>query len=102
MFLFLALKNQLTGNFFGCIMRSGIALVLKWYLLVYRFLCLGRACSTRVRRLVRGVGGRRCTSTHPVFCDIPVCPKDSGHKKKRHRLFTKQALSRHGPENALP
>lgn len=96
------LKNQLTGNFFGLIMHSGVVLVLKWYLLVYRFFCLWQGLqhgSARVRRH----GARRWGTTAyldaPGFFDVRVYPKLQG-KKKRHRLFLEQALSRHGPENA--
>ena len=42
MFVLFLVKNQLTEKIFSPIIHSGVVLVLKWYLLVYRFLCFCR------------------------------------------------------------
>jgi hypothetical protein len=67
MFLFPVFKNQLTGNFFGPIMHSGIVLVLKWYFsLSLRMLMQGlKYSSARVRRH----GARRWGTTW--YLDAP-------------------------------
>lgn len=89
-------KNQLTGNFFGFIMQSGIVLVLKWYFTVASPCpnALSAAGSTkgapaRYTSLGDDVEPRRTRlymyyrMHSPLrFLKLEAC----GHKKKRYRF----------------
>ncbi len=71
-------------------MHSGVVLVLKWYLLVYRFTCCAgpvvgstKGASARYTALGDDVEPRRTRFFRDSYI---VSPMYSGHNKKRHRL----------------